>query len=972
VVGGGGYGKTSLAAELGEVLGVPAITAVLDQAETSADLLVVRLRADAARLGLSDVTGTMDRAGHDDAHARLRGLVDGLEGQPALLLVDEIQNAATDAVELLTTAAGWLGDAQRLLLVGRQPPAGLDELIDSESTQTLGTADLALTESELGQLCQAGFGMRLTPAHAAELHAATGGWFAAVVLLATAESTVSRTRAGRRDRDGETVLRSLVDDILGRLPRSHQIALAQVSHLPMLDDDLVAAATGFPGLLAEARRAGLPLSEGPAPWCQLIGPVRDLLMRRGPTQPEVIVRGAQRYAARGEPSLGADVLLSAGQPEAAAELLASLTPQQIELVDVAELANLVDRLPDAAIARHPRLLLNFAHQCAPGAVTRLRSAVLERAHELVDPAIDPALSREIGAEVARDLVWQDRQAEAETLATMLLAQTGIGEELTRARLLETLGRAAAYQKDDVHLGYAEERLEIAARTYRKHEQWTWLSTLMGPIAMWVHNPRGEFDQALQCMEESLALVPHHRINRGVILTFRAELLADIGRFEESSDSLVEVEEIAESTRDRRLRAYIEWVRAYVASLHGDVDGTVRAIKAVEEDATDWFDQSGCMFLAMAADYLDRAGLSDESQRYLDRALVHPQLDDPALGRVQAAVLARNGDPDDAEKALLAWLAAPWFEPKDKWRVTLLQAHVAAKRGDSDVVELAVEAFALAARMGYPQLPLIQERRVAQDLLALAADQKALIALDLDVTTAPIVISLLGRFQVTQAGRVVEIPPGQGRQLLKLVGSAGGNLPVDQVIEQLWPDVDYEVGANRLRTVLNRLRESDVDLLIRDDRVLRLAPQVQTDAHRFEEAARRATSLAAARSPRALTVARSALATYRGDLLPDDPYEPWATMPRERLRRHALSLLDICADAVAAIGDLDEAVRCLARAIDLAPYEEERYVAVARHLLSQGRRGAARSYVDRARAVLQELNLSPPAELVELDRRVRRL
>jgi DNA-binding SARP family transcriptional activator len=208
--------------------------------------------------------------------------------------------------------------------------------------------------------------------------------------------------------------------------------------------------------------------------------------------------------------------------------------------------------------------------------------------------------------------------------------------------------------------------------------------------------------------------------------------------------------------------------------------------------------------------------------------------------------------------------------------------------------------------------------------------------------------------------------------VKLVASAGGNLPVDQVIEQLWPDVDYEVGANRLRTVLNRLRESEGDLVIRDDRSLRLAPQVQTDAHRFEEAARRATSLAAAHSSRALTVARSALATYRGDLLPDDPYEPWATMPRERLRRHALSLLDICADAVAAIGDLDEAVRCLARAIDLAPYEEERYVAVARHLLSQGRRGAARSYVDRARAVLQELNLSPPAELVELDRRVRRL
>jgi DNA-binding SARP family transcriptional activator len=130
------------------------------------------------------------------------------------------------------------------------------------------------------------------------------------------------------------------------------------------------------------------------------------------------------------------------------------------------------------------------------------------------------------------------------------------------------------------------------------------------------------------------------------------------------------------------------------------------------------------------------------------------------------------------------------------------------------------------------------------------------------------------------------------------------------------------------------------------------------------------SLAATGSPQALSIARSALAAYRGDLLPDDPYEPWATMPRERLRRHALSLLDLASEAVAAVGDLDEAVRCLVRATELAPYEEERYLTIARHLLTQGRRGAARSHLVRAHAVLAELNLSPPAELLDLDRAAR--
>ena len=247
-------------------------------------------------------------------------------------------------------------------------------------------------------------------------------------------------------------------------------------------------------------------------------------------------RGGQGYVDRGEPAMAADMLLAAGFADDAAAVLAALTHPQLEPVDLAELRNVIDRLPDSAIAAHPRLLLNLAHQCAPAAMTRVRAAALERAQGLLDPDADGALWREIGAEVARDLVWEDRQQEAEVLATSLLERTGSGEELTRARLLEVLGRAASFQKDDVHLGYAEERLEIAARTYRAHEQWTWLSTLMSPLAIWVHLPRGAFDAAIRCLDEALALVPHHRLNRGVILTFRAEVLTSIGRYEEAADS----------------------------------------------------------------------------------------------------------------------------------------------------------------------------------------------------------------------------------------------------------------------------------------------------------------------------------------------------------------------------------------------------------------------------------------------------
>jgi DNA-binding SARP family transcriptional activator len=113
------------------------------------------------------------------------------------------------------------------------------------------------------------------------------------------------------------------------------------------------------------------------------------------------------------------------------------------------------------------------------------------------------------------------------------------------------------------------------------------------------------------------------------------------------------------------------------------------------------------------------------------------------------------------------------------------------------------------------------------------------------------------------------------------------------------------------------------------------------------------------------LARAAIASYRGDLLPDDPYEPWAAGHRERLRRRALQLLDLCAEDAAARHDLDEACRFLERAIELAPYEEDRYLHVAEHLLVQGRRGSAILTLDRARAALAEIGLAASRALTDL-------
>jgi DNA-binding SARP family transcriptional activator len=80
----------------------------------------------------------------------------------------------------------------------------------------------------------------------------------------------------------------------------------------------------------------------------------------------------------------------------------------------------------------------------------------------------------------------------------------------------------------------------------------------------------------------------------------------------------------------------------------------------------------------------------------------------------------------------------------------------------------------------------------------------------------------------------------------------------------------------------------------------------------------------------------------------------------------LALLDLCADAAAARGDLDETRRVIELTIDLAPYDDARYLKAATALLEQGRRGAALTVVRRARAALAELGLKPPPNLISLE------
>ncbi len=973
---GAGYGKTVLAAELVDAWRSVAIEVVLHEGGVPAQLFAARLRAAAAAAGFSAAAATMAGAGEDAAGA-VDALLAALARERCAFVVDDAHHAERDAGQLIERLAQRLQADQRLIVLARQLPTGSARLRRADCLQ-LTAADLALRPDEALRLCRNGFGLDIGPAAAAALERATGGWTAAAALAAararrTGEDVGALAEAaGGPDRPSSSVA-VILDEALATLPAAERRLLAQVGRLPLLDASLVDAATGIEGYFGRALAAGLPFAPGQGEWWDLPGPVRDHLGTLSAPDPAVLRRAAGEYGRRGQLGAALQLLLASDDAVAAAGLLSESAPASIEALDVLEIQAVVDRLPAEAVEAHPNLLLHFARSCDTVAID-LRSEVLDRVTAIASVLGDCRLTRAIEIERASDLIREGDLASAEAAAREVLDASQAGEWLTRARAFSALGRTACWRRgpdgrrDLAALRDAERHFAQAARLYDQLGMPGARAGLVPYQAMWIEFTRGEALSAFERIDKALGLVVDRPRKWAYLLVFHAEASVELGRFDQCEADIREVFRVAESLGDELLAAYGHWELAIAASYRRDAAETLEHVRRTEAHKGKWWEWAAGEFLASSADCLDRVGHSALAVEYLRRAQDDPQDSEPLIAMAEGALLARHGDPYLAEERLLA---APGhrLDPREYWRVTLLRAYAAFRRGDRDAGALAARAFEEAARLGLAQLPLTREGAITEELLGLAVETGQPAALALEAAALPVSLAVLGRFALTRGGRPVPMTAGQSAQLLKLVAVSGGRVPADAAIETLWPEASREAGRNRLRTVLNRQRAEAGEVIIRVGDSLLLAQEVRVDLALFEAEGCRALALGLAEPALAVAVARTAIARYRGDLLPDDPYEEWADLPREHARRTMLRLLDLCADVAAGRGDLDEVRTVIEMTIDLAPYDDERYLRAAGALLGQGRRGAALTVLRRARAVLADLGLQPPLRLVSLEKAI---
>ena len=972
VEAGGGYGKTTLATEVVHAWGAIEVGVTLHERDGSAARFVSHLRAGIARAGFPAAALSVAGAG-EDLHEAIDAALDALADEPCAFVLDDVHHAEREGAELIDWLARRLRGELRLLVLARRLPPGAERLRRAEIC-TLTAADLALAPGETLELCRA-FDPQAEEHAVLALHAATGGWTAAAVLAAararrTGEPLAAIALAADAQ-PGQAAVATILEESLAALTPAELHRLAQVARVLPTDREIVDS-VGGEGFLDRLRAAGVPfVAAGEQRW-DLPGPVRDLLIARAPADTPILSRVAGCLGGRGELGGAVELLLGLGEAAAAAGLLASAAPAALDVFDLLELSSFIERLDAQTLERHPGVLLHFARVLDDASLWDRRSAVLDQLEDVLHRSEHPEIAVAVAVERTTDRIRVSEFARVEAEVARLLERTEL-DAVTEARALSALARATCMRtdesgaRDEAAIRRSGELFDRAAAIYRRVGL-TWASAGTVPYrAMWIDYALGDALGAMELLEQGLAEVVERPRRWAYLQALRAEVLCELSRYEEAEDAARQVDEVGERLSDDLLIAFADWNRALIASHLGDGPAVIKHVRRVERRPGDWFRPMSGDFLGDAADALDRVGEPSLAWEYLERALADPVDGEPLIAMAEAALLARHGDPERAERCLAA-VFTHRVDPRERWRVTLFMGYAAFRRGDRRAGALAARAFEEAARIGVPQLPLTKEREVSEALLALAAETGQPAALALQSSALPAALSVLGRFSLTRAGRPVELSAGRGPQLLKLLVTAGGHLPVEVVIDTLWPDADRAAGRNRLRTTLSRLRAEAGDIVVRNGETLSVSTELRVDLHEFERDARRALALGEAEPSLAVAVASSAMARYRGDLLPEDPYEPWLERPRDRAKRIALELLDLSSDIATDRGDLDEVRRVVELAIELAPYDEHRYLRVASALLEQGRRGAALAVLARARSALAELGMLPPLDLVRIERR----
>lgn len=238
------------------------------------------------------------------------------------------------------------------------------------------------------------------------------------------------------------------------------------------------------------------------------------------------------------------------------------------------------------------------------------------------------------------------------------------------------------------------------------------------------------------------------------------------------------------------------------------------------------------------------------------------------------------------------------------------------------------------------------------------------------------IYTLGRFEVfidghplRFSGRVQQTP----LNLLKALAAFGGTgVPQEQIEAALWPDSDGDAAHTAFGTNLHRLRKllANDDFIQVKDGLVTLDPRrVWLDLWAFEKLSEGGPKGPALQD---LPDGERALALYCGHLLPGEAGKSWTLSARERLRARYLRTLAAVAERLAANGDPLGAARHYERGLEVDDVAEEFYQGLMQCYSRLGKRAEALSVYERCRrSLVAILDIEPSLATTRLAQTIKK-
>ncbi len=514
-------------------------------------------------------------------------------------------------------------------------------------------------------------------------------------------------------------------------------------------------------------------------------------------------------------------LHASGQHESVAALLASTHWSRLHTIGLSDLRVILAALPADVVRRHPEVLVARRSSPSPNSARSTLAPGRWRVPTNSPPTTTLSVPCSTSRSPATSSATSTSKA-AECGPNAPWAPTDAPDPIARPRAQQTLAKIDMWEGTTEAFLRAERLLLDAISSYRMCGEDQWEASAWLELG-WTHNLAGAFDRSLDAIGRSVHLLGAASSQRASTLTFHADVLIEVGRYEEASTALREAETIARELNDHAGLAYAAWGLARLRSRQRDHAGTLSYLRQVELHRTDWYRRpAGAAFHGEAAEMLVHLGDEVGAIDHFDHAERLDSTHHTITDVPKAMLEARFGDPEHARELLAALIADPTTWERNRWRYLIYAAWAAHRAGDEDdAAALCALAVGSVEALGHPELLAIGEPELHAHFLGAPSEAEDRWE-----------IVVLGRFEVRRNGVVVRVPPGSAVWITQHLAVSGA-YRVDEVTDRLWPDVDTPTARRRLRNLLDRLRAECGAIVERVGDRLCLSPNVTVDLAEFQ-------------------------------------------------------------------------------------------------------------------------------------------